>query len=688
MVTRPLLSLFFAAASLVHAQFQFNHDPAVQTWSLSNQLVRAEFQLSPDGVFTFGGLTNLRTGRLWGPPPDRRSSPIDLVVSGSGIGADSHFRLISQSAGAIARQGYRQTIVLQEAITLGQVTLELEMFANQPVLRYRVLYRNVSGAPQRVRRANLLPWTFDTLGRRYRLFRVKQWVDGGRKGNFDPEVSDLPANAAPEEIDTGAHGTYCTWLAIRSDRDAGLFTGWEFDGRVLATVAQAGTPPAIELTAPILELDRTLQNGQTFAAPAAFLGVFRGDWDEAGYRTQRFVEAAIAKPIPDENFPYVMWDSWGYQYDFNEDILRRNAEIAARLGIEVFVIDLGWARNIGDWHADPRKFPSGIRALSDDVHSLGMKFGIHFPLAEAAPEAPTLVANPDWRSSSTYGYFGAVSLCLSHRPVREWVLSETIRIIDEYNVDWILQDGENMVKHCTKTTHTHASTDSNYSNAVDGLNWIVAAAQQRRPRVHWENCEDGGNMMTYNMARQYVTSIAADDSGEITTRQAIYGITYPFPPRYADRYMPHDEFDTYITRSYMFGGPWIWMNHLPDVEEFRLRIAEREIRLFKELRSRLRSGKVLHLTGRPTGTTVDAIASHHLQSDSVTAFVFRHESPETAYTLRIRALSGPRMYRVRFQNDPRVLTLRGDEIAGGIHVPLAHEWYSEIVYIEPAPPGQ
>ncbi len=58
-------------------------------------------------------------------------------------------------------------------------------------------------------------------------------------------------------------------------------------------------------------------------------------------RTQRFAEAALSPPVPDENFPYVIWDSWKYQFGINEITLRRNAEIAARLGIEVFVIDLG-----------------------------------------------------------------------------------------------------------------------------------------------------------------------------------------------------------------------------------------------------------------------------------------------------------------------------------------------------------
>jgi alpha-galactosidase len=135
------------------------------------------------------------------------------------------------------------------------------------------------------------------------------------------------------------------------------------------------------------------------------------------YRTQRFAEAVLAKPAPDpENFPYVAWDSFGYDTKVDEATLRRNAEIAAKIGVELFVLDLGWAKSIGDWVEDPRKSPSGLRALSDYVHSLGMKFGLHFPLAEAAPDAPVLRQNPDWTSSESYSYYGARSLCLSHQP--------------------------------------------------------------------------------------------------------------------------------------------------------------------------------------------------------------------------------------------------------------------------------
>jgi alpha-galactosidase len=440
----------------------------------------------------------------------------------------------------------------------------------------------------------------------------------------------------------------------------------------------------VELSAAVSELSRVLQPKEQFQVPAAFLGVFRGDWDEAGYRTHRFAEAAVARQLPDQGFPYVMWDSWKYQTHIDENTLRNNAQHAARLGVEVFVVDLGWARQIGDWHEAPEKFPSGLRALSDYVHALGMKFGLHLPLAEASMKAPVLISNPDWRSSESYGYFDAESLCLSHRPVREWIVREVIRIIDDYQVDWILQDGENMVKKCVKTTHSHAPFDSNYSNSVDGLNAVVGALLAQRPAVHWENCEDGGAMMTYNMVRNYVTSIAADDSGPMTTRQAVYGITYPFPPRYADRYMPDEELGHYITRSFMFGGPWILMNRLPSMREEDLELLAREIALFKTFRTRIRDGKVLHLTARPAENRIDAIASYHLETDTAIAFVFRAEAPAASYRVRLSTLKPEATYRIRFQEDWRLLTMTGRQISdAGIRVNLPGMWTCDIVYVEP-----
>ena len=45
-------------------------------------------------------------------------------------------------------------------------------------------------------------------------------------------------------------------------------------------------------------------------------------------------------------------------------------------------------------------------------------------------------------------------------------------------------------------------------------------------------------MMTFNMVKNYVTSITNDASGSLQPRRAVYGATYPFSPRYSERYMP------------------------------------------------------------------------------------------------------------------------------------------------------
>lgn len=676
--------VLLGAAPGLRAQFQLHYDPDENRWSMENAVVRVVFQLTPEGTFEFRGLSDKTAGNVWTPPPGARSSPIRIWLEDTVLDENTSYQLVRQEAVAGDRRSYRQIVELEDLRGIGRVLLEIEMYEKQPAIRYGVRFENLRPQTVRVVGADMLPWSFDDRGKAVRAFYVNQWVRSGKLGNFETFTRTLSPNGARVSLFTGAYGQHCTWLALRDEEDRGLFTGWEFDGRADASARRLQKTSRLELSAAIQDLNRPLEPNGTFQVPAAFLGVFRGDWDDAGYRTQQFAEAALTRELPSDSFPWVIWDSWKYQTALDEWTLRRDAEIAAELGVEVFVLDLGWARQIGDWREDPVKFPSGLRALSDYVHSLGMKFGLHIPLAEAMEDSPVLRANPDWTSSESYGYFDAVSLCLSHWPVRNWIVTEITRLIDDNQLDWIVQDGENMVKRCTKTTHTHDPGDSNYSNAVDGLNSVISTILALRPNVHWENCEDGGNMMTFNMLRNYVTSIAADDSSPMTTRQAVYGATYPFPPRYADRYMGDEELDKYITRSYFFGGPWILMNRLAGMRAVDLDLLKSEIALYKSLRTRIRDGRVYHLTSRPAENRIDAIQSLHEASGSSIVFVFRPEATATYYRARLKGLTREASYRVRFQEDRRLLTMTGAQIMdGGIRVNFPSMWNAELVFVEP-----
>jgi hypothetical protein len=653
-------------------------------WTLAGDHLEARFALTEDGIFRLESLRSPRSGERWEAHAGVPSSPIRIGIGNTVIDGASRFTLLEQHAQAIAPGGVRQVITLDEQRGFGRFRVTLEIFAGHPVLRWQVFYTNTRPQAVSITAANMAPWAFGDGGERFRIFRVNQWALDRVPVDFETLVNNLDPNGRSIQVFSGARGQQCGWVAIRDSRDRGLFAGWEFDGRARTRVTHTEAEGALAISSNVLEIRHGVPPREEFEVPAGFLGVYRGDWDEAGYRTQRFVEAVLAKPEPEPGkFPYVGWDSWAYHQNIDDASLRHEAELAARLGVELFTVDLGWALRIGDWRADPEKFPHGLRALSDYVHSLGMRFGLHFAFAEADPESAVLRVNPDWRSSETYGYYGAESICLSHQPVRDWVVREAIRMIDEYNVDWILQDGENMVKRCTKTTHTHDPADSNYANAIDGLAAVVDRIQAARPHVAWENCENGGNMMTFGMVRRYVTSITNDASGAYSARRSVFGATYPFPPRYTTRYMPQHDVEPGLVQSYLFGGPWQLMIRLRDQTAEQMELLRSHVALFKEYRELVQSGKVYHLTA-PEPTRIDAIAYFDIDDHRGVALVSRPEgAPAARYQLRLRDLDADAVYRIMVGEQNRTFHLTGEALMNdGIRIDLPRPQSAALVYFE------
>jgi len=84
--------------------------------------------------------------------------------------------------------------------------------------------------------------------------------------------------------------------------------------------------------------------------------------------------------------PPMGWNSWNkFRCDINEDLVKEIADAMAESGMkdagyEYVVIDDCWQVDRdenGELVPDPDRFPSGIKALSDYVHSKGLKFGIY-----------------------------------------------------------------------------------------------------------------------------------------------------------------------------------------------------------------------------------------------------------------------------------------------------------------------
>jgi len=85
--------------------------------------------------------------------------------------------------------------------------------------------------------------------------------------------------------------------------------------------------------------------------------------------------------------PPMGWNSWNaFQEDIDEEKIKRIADIMVSSGMrdagyEYLVLDDGWMaseRNAaGELVADPVRFPSGMKAMGDYIHSKGLKYGIY-----------------------------------------------------------------------------------------------------------------------------------------------------------------------------------------------------------------------------------------------------------------------------------------------------------------------
>jgi len=84
--------------------------------------------------------------------------------------------------------------------------------------------------------------------------------------------------------------------------------------------------------------------------------------------------------------PPMGWNSWNkFACDVNEKLIRETADAMVSSGMkdagyEYIVIDDCWQvsrDSLGFIVCDPKRFPSGIKALADYVHSKGLKFGIY-----------------------------------------------------------------------------------------------------------------------------------------------------------------------------------------------------------------------------------------------------------------------------------------------------------------------
>jgi hypothetical protein len=511
----------------------------------------------------------------------------------------------------------------------------------------------------------------------------------------------------------------------------GWYLGIEFSGRTQITLQREGSSVRGEAGLnPLPGPYRTrLPPGGTFVTPPVFIGAFSGGPDGAGNRLRRWVRTVLNNPhtIGDPSYPLLVSNSWGSGMSVNEDLAQRMIVDAEQLGLELFHLDAGWFRAVGDWRADPAKFPHGIASVAGFAHAHGLRFGLWIDWAQAGtshePGALSiddpvvrgwLVADPpaDWEHREP---FKGITIDLGVPAAAVWAQSELERLVHDYQLDMLEQDGYLVAQGSSRTGHPAAPpdpstlrvyADSGYvwaggSNSTDvsyhatrAYYSIYEQLRSSHPQLLLEVCNDGGRMVDFGSAARVDYFSITDTYDPLSNRRAFYDASYVLPPAMLESYVaawpaPSIGNFRYMLRSGMLG----WFSLMLDTSRWSPREraeARAQFALYKSaLRPLIRTADVYHVSPRPDGVHWDGIEYYSAALGRGVLYAFRGSAPdEPVHRFRLSGLAPHSRYALRFQ-DARAAQTRtqsGEELMRqGVSVALPSPLTSELVFFQTLP---
>ncbi len=569
-------------------------------------------------------------------------------------------------------------------------------------------------------------------------------MDAGRslRGMYIDKGSGRPTQIGTHEVEIpvgyrwlGTSSTYATdapsqeiipWVMVEQPRfESGWYAGIEFSGRTRITLQRDSSTVhgEIGLNPDPGPFRTRVEPGESFDTPTVFLGAFTGGADGLGNMLRPWVRKVLMNPVTWKNpdYPLLVNNSWGSGMEVDETIAKRMIRDSAELGLEMFHLDAGWFRGVGDWYPDPKKFPDGLAAISDDAHAHGLKFGLWTNWAEAgidktpgalnvynAATRNWLVADvpSDWKPEPFVGR----TVDLGVPAVHDYAEREIQRIVHDDRLDMLEHDGYVVAKSCVRTDHPHApgsyattvlsavsgvelpvnasSTDVSY-HAARSYYDIYSRLRRAHPDLLLEICDNGGRMVDFGSAAHGDYFSITDSYDPLSNRQAFYDASHLLPAAMLEDYeqkwpAPRIENFLYMLRSGMMG----WLTIMQDTNAWTAQqhaVAREQFATYKKfLRPLIRDANLYHISPRPDGVHWDGIEYFSPTDGQGVVYAFRGSvAGENRHTFRMRGLSAGKMYQLQFHDhsSPDRIVSGRDLMQKGLVVDLSIPMSSELVFL-------
>jgi alpha-galactosidase len=204
-----------------------------------------------------------------------------------------------------------------------------------------------------------------------------------------------------------------------------------------------------------------------------------------------------------------------------------------KIPLDFWWLDAGWFPNpgtwttVGTWQPDPKRYPGGIRAVSDHAHRRGLKFMLWFEPERVSAGSWLFENHPEWLLGD-----GRVRLLdLGNSIARAWLTDHVDRFITEHGIDLYRQDfniDPLDLWHANDAPDRQGMTEMGH--VMGYLSWWDEL-RRRHPGMLIDSCASGGRRNDLETMRRAIPLWRTDyDFGEpVGTHAITHGVSHWLP---------------------------------------------------------------------------------------------------------------------------------------------------------------
>ncbi len=294
-------------------------------------------------------------------------------------------------------------------------------------------------------------------------------------------------------------------------------------------------------------------------SPLIVLQFWRGDWIKAqnvwrGWMIAHNIPRLGGKPPP----PLLAGGSSNQMNEMqnaNEDNQKQfiDGYLDNRVKIDFWWMDAGWYPfkegwwNTGTWEPDQKRFPRGLRAVTDHAHRRGVNALLWFEPERVQPGTWLYLNHPEWLR----GKDGQQKLLdLGTEAARAWVVEHTDTLMHEQGIDIYRQDFNMAPLDYWRGNDSPDRQGITEIKHVTGYLAFWDELRRRHPELLIDTCASGGRRNDLETLRRSVPLHKSDmEYPNLTAKQTqFYGLAF-WEPYFGAPVYPADHVDVYGFRS-------------------------------------------------------------------------------------------------------------------------------------------